>query len=377
MKLFACWLGCLLVSFAFPVTAQEFKCLEGAKDTGFAPGTVVRWCEIKKGDRLVYHGSVWNWYQNGKIESKEAYVMGNAEGEMQTWYPDGTLRTTGQYSRGMKSGLWKYRDKSGKISSEVNYTKEGYKKVEYHDNGRKSVEGTFLASGKIGLWVHWTKDGVEIARCDFGNGLLSLPNQACQSIADKLSPIGYSRPVPSAEIGGSGQLLVNAGGEIVQLTVPAGWLADTSTLQSEKLSAILHPQGKPWEDDALNISIRVLYKNDNSFKTAIEKDTEILADDFYDFVQKKQSSAKQMNGLAVVSSSIKYRPLLKVDSPFPMVSEKSITGKVSYLNISNSMILVLVLKAPSTHEFDKSLKYHNEVVSSAKTLKRVASRISN
>jgi hypothetical protein len=377
VKLFAYWLGCLLVSFVLPVAAEEFKCLEGARDTGFAPGTVLRWCEIKNGDRLVYHGSVWRWHQNGKFENKEMYVMGIAEGEMQTWYEDGTLRTTGQYSRGVKTGLWKYRDKSGKISNEVNYTKEGYKTIEYHDNGRKSGEGIFLMSGKIGLWVHWAKNGDEIARCDFKNGLLSLPNKACQIIADKLTPIGYSRPVPSVQIGANGQLLVNAGDEIVQLTMPAGWLADTSTLEGEGLSAILHPQGKSWLDDALSISVRVLYKNGNSFKSAIKKDSEILADDFYNFVQEKQSSAKQMNGLAVDSSSIRYRPLLRVDSPFPIVSEKSINGKVSYLDISNSMILVLVLKAPSIDEFDNSIKYHNELTSSAKVLKRTISRISN
>jgi hypothetical protein len=51
----------------------EFKCPTGAHDSGGGPipGTVVRWCDIERDGRPVYHGPVWRWYPSGELEGKE------------------------------------------------------------------------------------------------------------------------------------------------------------------------------------------------------------------------------------------------------------------------------------------------------------------
>jgi hypothetical protein len=364
MKKFRWFLLCLLLALTFSAEAEEFKCLPDATDSGTGPGVVKRWCEINKNDRLLYHGSVWKWYQNGQLKSKEFYIAGKAEGQLQVWFNDGTVRTTGQYLKGTKTGLWTYREKPKEIASEVDYAKGGYKNTSFHSNGAKLIQGTFLASGKIGLWVHWASDGTEIARCDFGSGLLSLPSKACRSIAADFEPIGYSQPIPSVETDKTGRLLVKALSDAVQLTLPTGWSADTSTLEVEKLAAVVHPQSVSWEEDTLHISVRVLFKKSTSINKVIENDRRILEDNSYGFIRGNRKHSMHEKRRKLISSTIKYQPLLNTDSPFPISSKKTIYGIVSYLDISKSTLLVLALKAPSTNELDNAKNIYHKFLSS-------------
>ena len=46
---------------------DEFKCPDGARDSGVKPNQAVRWCAVEKGGRLTFHGPVWRWHRNGQL----------------------------------------------------------------------------------------------------------------------------------------------------------------------------------------------------------------------------------------------------------------------------------------------------------------------
>jgi antitoxin component YwqK of YwqJK toxin-antitoxin module len=58
-------------------------------------------------------------------------------GPARTWYDDGGLRTESRWSEGRRDGPF----------------------VEYHRNGRKAREGTYLQDDRVGTWTIWYEDG--------------------------------------------------------------------------------------------------------------------------------------------------------------------------------------------------------------------------
>src|SRR5437868_2041467 len=146
--------------------AAEFKCPSGAHDSGRgpSPGVVLRWCDVERNGRPVYHGPVWRWYATGKLEGKEYYVNGDAAGVWPSYYKNGNMSSLGAFENGQKRGLWKYWDKAGRLTTTVSYSDEGNVRTDYYASGQKKSVGVFIQSGKIGKWTYWGQTGNERAR---------------------------------------------------------------------------------------------------------------------------------------------------------------------------------------------------------------------
>ncbi|SPF40324.1 exported hypothetical protein [Syntrophobacter sp. SbD1] len=129
MKPASLLLACAMLCMTALVNAEEFKCPEGAKDSGYKPGNIVRWCEIERDGRLLYHGPVWRWYRNGQMKGKENYIYGNAEGEWQGWFENGKMSSLGSFRGGNKTGLWKYWYTSGSIKTEATYNEDSIRHI--------------------------------------------------------------------------------------------------------------------------------------------------------------------------------------------------------------------------------------------------------
>ncbi len=255
-----------VASVSYAADSEEFRCLEGAKDPApYKPGNVVRWCEIWKDGRLLYHGSVWRWYRSGQMEGKEFYVYGNAEGEWPSWYENGKPSSLGTFKNGNKTGLWKYWDEAGWLKTEVTYSETGNLLTEYYPTGQKKATGESLRSGKIGVWTYWDARGTEKAKCDFGNGLFALPTKPCQIIANELEPKGFSQPVPVVTTNPDSKAIIAIASQMYQLQIPPGWVADTKVGKDEQAPLVFYPKGGSWRGIEPNIYIRVLYKNGTSF----------------------------------------------------------------------------------------------------------------
>jgi hypothetical protein len=336
--------------------AAEFKCPVGAHDSGGGPipGTVVRWCEIERDGRLVYHGPVWRWYPSGKLEGKEYYVNGAAAGVWPSYYENGHMSSLGALKSGRKMGLWKYWDEGGRLRTEVTYSKFDYVRVDYYSSGRKKAVGVAAESGKIGEWTYWDRNGNEKARCDFGRGVFSVSGGPCQTIANELDPKGYSLPIPIADREDDGKVALRVDSEAFRFTTPQGWTADVDAGRQEELPLVLYPRGKNWRAPGANMYVRVCFKGGKSFEQTIKDDNDDFEQNVEDYREQSQTKGRSPTGREYVLESISYKPVIATDSPFSIVASNQVHEKIAYLDASDKVTLLLVLTADSQAGLNKS-----------------------
>jgi len=348
--------------------AAEFKCPSGAHDSGRgpSPGVVVRWCDVQRNGRPVYHGPLWRWYPSGKLESKEYYVNGDAAGVWPSYYENGRMLSLGAWEDGYKRGLWKYWDDGGHLITEVTYLDDGNLRTDYYASGRKKAVGVFTESGKIAKWTYWDPNGVEKARCDFGQGVFRVSDRACQTIADELNPKGYSPPIPRGSKDGDGTLAVSVGSRVFKFTAPRGWVADVDKGRREGLPLVFFPEGKEWRGPGANIYIRVCFKGGRSFNKVIKDDKMGFEQGAAEYHERSGKYGRLPAGFEYLLSSIVYKPVIETDSPFSIVASNQIHERVAYLDASDEIVLLLILAADSDRELQQSVPVFQSILQSAR-----------
>lgn len=86
-----------------------------------------------------------------------------------TYYPNGSIRYTGEYNDNKKDGHWEYYYKDGTKWSE-GYFKEGErdgKAITYHENGQIYYEGQYTDGIRSGTWRFYDNDGKLIKEVDY------------------------------------------------------------------------------------------------------------------------------------------------------------------------------------------------------------------
>jgi len=351
----------IMASVSDAAVTEKFQCLDGAKDPApYKPGNVVRWCEILKDGRLLYHGSVWRWYQGGQMEGKEFYVYGNAEGEWPSWYENGKPSSLGTFKNGKKTGLWKYWDEDGWLKTEVAYAEAGNLRTEYYATGKKKAVGKTLPSGKIGVWTYWDASGKEKASCDFDNGLFTLPSTPCQTIANELEPKGFSQPIPVVSTTPDSRAILRIASQVYELSIPPGWIADTKAGKEEQAPLVFYPAGGSWRGSGTNIYIRVLYKGGESFNSVVSNESEAFQQNVAEYKEESTNNGKQQNGRPIVYNKFSYKPLIQTDSPFSVVSENTIHETITFIDASDQVIFMVVLACNS----ESQLKEVNSLLTS-------------
>jgi hypothetical protein len=337
--------------------AAQFKCPNGTHDSrlGPSPGVVVRWCEIERNGRPVYHGPVWRWYPSGKLDGKEYYVNGDAAGVWPSYYENGHMSSLGAWESGHKRGLWKYWDEEGRLTTEVTYLDAGNLRTDYYASGQKKAAGTFTQSGKVGKWIYWEQTGNEKALCDFGQGMFSVSDGACQIIADELDPKGYSLPIPIGTKAHDGSLSVRVDSQVFKFIAPREWIADVNAGRREDLPLVFYPKGKKWKAAGANMYVRVCFKGDRSFEQAISDDKEDFGQNVAEYQEQSSKNGRLPNGRDYLLRSITYKPVIETDSPFSIVASNRIHEQVAYLDISDKVVLLLVLTADSNQQLRQSM----------------------
>ncbi len=355
----------VITSIAGTAYPDEFKCLEGAKDSGpWQPGNVVRWCEISKDGHLLYHGSVWRWYRSGQMESKEFYVYGNAEGEWPSWYENGKPSSLGTFKNGNKTGLWKYWDETGWLKTEVTYTETVNSRIEYYPTGKKKATGKSIQSGKIGAWTYWDISGKEKAKCDFDNGLFVLPSKSCEIIANELEPEGFSQPIPVASTTPNAVAVITVASQIYHFAIPPGWVADTKAGKDEQAPLVFYPKGSTWRGTGPNIYIRMLYKGGASFDSMVKGESEDFQQNVAEYTEGAAKSGKLRNGKTTLTKNVAYKPLIQTDSPFSIISDDTIHETISYLDASDEVVVMAVLACHSESQLKESASALNSLITS-------------
>jgi hypothetical protein len=346
--------------------AAEFKCPRGAHDSGRgpSPGVIVRWCDVERNGRPVYHGPLWRWYPSGKIEGREYYVNGDAAGVWPSYYENGHMSSLGGWESGQKRGLWKYWDKEGRLSTEVTYADEGNLRTDYYATGQKKAVGTFTRSGKVGKWTYWGQNGNEKAHCDFGRGVFAVSGRSCQMIADELDPKGYSPPIPLGTKAEDGSLSVRVDSQVFRLAAPQEWIADVNAGRQEDLPLVFYPKGKTWKAPGASMYVRVCFKSGRSFERVMKDDKEDFEQNVAEYKEQSSKNGRLPIGRDYRVDSITYKPLIETDSPFSIVATNQIHEQVIYLDGSDQVVFLLVLAADSDQQLQQSLPAFHKLLAS-------------
>jgi antitoxin component YwqK of YwqJK toxin-antitoxin module len=74
-------------------------------------------------DNKQRHGK-WSYYSiTGEELSTTMYSHGKRHGHIVVKYPNGMVNYVGEYDQNERSGIWKFYDRSGKLSKELDYSK--------------------------------------------------------------------------------------------------------------------------------------------------------------------------------------------------------------------------------------------------------------
>lgn len=124
-----------LLSILFLVSCSEPKLFESIETT-HEDGTpkIVKYYKNESKEILVKEIRYWD---NGNKSMEGTYKGGDRDGQWTAWYSDGTMWSTGIYKNGIENGL----------------------KVVYHKNGQKYYEGEIIDDKRVGVWKFWDKEG--------------------------------------------------------------------------------------------------------------------------------------------------------------------------------------------------------------------------
>lgn len=356
----------LLLAFcahSIALAEQPFKCPAGSKDSGYKPGNIVRWCEVMRDGRPIYHGPLLRWHRNGQLASREFYDHGNGTGKWEAWHESGKPSSAGRMEKGARIGLWKFWHDEGWLKTEIVYGPARYSWKEFFSDGKRHYAGEVIRGQKIGQWIEWNRDGSERRRCDFGDGRFRLESEACKGIAESLQPKGFSRPVPKVTFA-AGRLALQVAAEKYQLEVPAGWRVEAEGVRRDGLAFALVRNGAQWRDHNPQFWARMLYREGRSF----EQNSEIALTDIERNVDKFNGAAptrfNSARGLAVVQRQFSYNTSFTTDSPFTVVNDQVQHESVAIIDLSPNVSLLLVLTSQTQAGRDELLKVFESLVQS-------------
>ncbi len=77
--------------------------------------------------RLVPHGVVKEWWENGKLRSEGTYKAGKLDGAMTSWFESGAEYTRETWKDGHRASLIEH-DQHGKVVKDEKYNEDGSRK---------------------------------------------------------------------------------------------------------------------------------------------------------------------------------------------------------------------------------------------------------
>jgi antitoxin component YwqK of YwqJK toxin-antitoxin module len=106
----------------------------------------------------------------GQRESEAELLNGKYNGAITFYFPDGAIMETGNYSAGIKHGVWtRYNEKGQKVSfGTYNEGKKDGKCLIWDNNGIKRTESNYNNGEKMGTWYNWDSNGNLIETKVFG-----------------------------------------------------------------------------------------------------------------------------------------------------------------------------------------------------------------
>ncbi len=120
----------------------------------------------------LYSGMISNYDELGNKKSDIQVKDGKTDGESIYYYTNGKVMETGNYTAGLKAGMWiRYNENGAKtaVANFLNGKKNGTWMV-WDDNGIKRYEMTYANGEKTGTWYNWDERGEVIASTLYSSG---------------------------------------------------------------------------------------------------------------------------------------------------------------------------------------------------------------
>jgi antitoxin component YwqK of YwqJK toxin-antitoxin module len=124
-----------------------------------------RYCNNKK-------DSIWTYYDNKKVISKESYLDNKRNGKSILFYLDGSVQDECEWRNGLKDGLWIKYYINGNKMLEAHYlnSKLNGSFLTFSEKGMKASEGAFLNSLKEGEWKYYDDAGKLVLVVNYTKG---------------------------------------------------------------------------------------------------------------------------------------------------------------------------------------------------------------
>ena len=119
-------------------------------------------------------GLLTHWYENGQKQTEEYYKQGVLNGSFVLWYENGQKKIEGEYLDGEYDGLLKFWYESGNKESErlVNSKDTSVVINGWWENGNISTVGQFKNEEKDGVWIYRNRMGKITSEKRYKNGEL-------------------------------------------------------------------------------------------------------------------------------------------------------------------------------------------------------------
>jgi antitoxin component YwqK of YwqJK toxin-antitoxin module len=121
-----------------------------------------------------YEGSIRRYWPNGQLQAETQYTDSVEHGPYRAWNAQGVLVTEGDHFRGMRDGIWTFRDDQGRLTERISYRHgelNGFW-ASYSPNGRMRSSISYEANERNGLGFEFDSLGNKVSRFVFaGNGL--------------------------------------------------------------------------------------------------------------------------------------------------------------------------------------------------------------
>lgn len=127
-----------------------------------------------QGEYIYYYPSKDKKSDKGLVLEKGMYKDNYRTGTWNSYYPDGTIYTTGNFTKGKFNGYWTVNFKTGKpkqLGSYLNGAEDGEWKL-YHENGKLYTSGKYVLGKRDGPWDVFYEDGTPLAKYSWKNGQL-------------------------------------------------------------------------------------------------------------------------------------------------------------------------------------------------------------
>jgi antitoxin component YwqK of YwqJK toxin-antitoxin module len=104
---------------------------------------------------------VEDWQLGIRVADGQTDSLGLKTGSWKEWYPDGTLKSEGAYSRDLRIGVWKFYFPSGKLEQEGSYSngKPSATWKWFDENGKPLREERYRNGLEDGFSVEWDAQG--------------------------------------------------------------------------------------------------------------------------------------------------------------------------------------------------------------------------